>query len=170
MPDHSRRENWSESVENRNHRGFSMVSLVRIAAPLAFAAVALTGCAGDGNHFQTGSLASQPAPEQTQVVTPKITPECAALASQIDGLRKDGTLEKLEKAATGKGATVPVKRDSLAKQAAYNKATADFQAKCGANSVIAQMRQQQAQAATQARVAAEARQPTGGTAPAGNGH
>lgn len=58
-------------------------------------------------------------------------PTCVALANQIDILRKEGNIEKLEQAATGKGASVKVKREALAKQAELNRVNADFQGRCG---------------------------------------
>jgi hypothetical protein len=103
-------------------------------APLA-AALALGACAGDSmpNLFQTASVA--PTAEQTAAATPqrtsRIDPACVTLAGQIDTLRKEGTIERLEKVATGKGDNVQVKRTALAKQTELNKANAEFQTKCG---------------------------------------
>jgi hypothetical protein len=95
---------------------------------MACAAVA-GGCASDGpGLFTTGSL-SEPA----IVTRASADPACVTLASQIDGLRKEGTVERLEKAADGKTATVNVQRASLTKQAQLNKANADFISKCGPN-------------------------------------
>jgi hypothetical protein len=94
---------------------------------MAFAAVA-GGCANDGpGLFTTGSL-SEPAAVVTKA---SMDPACVALASQIDGIRKEGTVERLEKAADGKTTTVNVQRASLTKQAQLNRANADFIAKCG---------------------------------------
>ena len=102
-------------------------------APLS-AAMFLGACAGDSmNLFQTASVT--PPVEQAAAVTPprvsRVDPACVALSNQIDGLRKEGSVERLEKVAAGKGDTVQVKRASVAKQAELNKANADFQAKCG---------------------------------------
>jgi hypothetical protein len=97
-----------------------------LLAALALAAVA-GGCANDSpSFFTTGSL-SEPA----AVTKASLDPACVTLASQIDGLRKEGTVERLEKAADGKTSTVTVQRASLTKQAQLNKANADFIAKCG---------------------------------------
>jgi hypothetical protein len=97
-----------------------------LLAALAFAALA-GGCANDGpGLFTTGSLS-----EQTSMTKTSLDPACVTLASQIDGLRKEGTVERLEKAADGKTSTVTVQRASLTKQAQLNKANADFIAKCG---------------------------------------
>lgn len=85
------------------------------------------GCASDGGGlFTTGSIAEPVA--VTKVAT---DPACVTLTAQIDGLRKEGTVGRLEKAADGKSSTVTVQRASLSKQAQLNKANADFVAKCG---------------------------------------
>ena len=93
----------------------------------AFAATAaLAGCAAD-NALQTASVADQ---KQAQA---KVDPACIALAQQINTLRAEGSVERLEKAAEGKGKSVNVKRTSLATQVELNQANAQFQAKCGPN-------------------------------------
>jgi hypothetical protein len=119
----------------------------------AFAAVSAGGCASDNASLATASVA----PEKV-AAAPKVDPVCVTLASQIDTLRKEGTVERLEKASSGKTANVQVKRASLAKQAELNKANADFQAKCGPQMPKAQTAQAApAQAATaQAATAAPA--------------
>ncbi|MFM9938805.1 MAG: hypothetical protein ACKVP7_04835 [Hyphomicrobiaceae bacterium] len=88
------------------------------------AALALGACSSDG--LLGGATTTAALPEK-----PKVDPACVTLASQIDTLRKDGVADRVAEAAKGKGATVSVKRDSLAKVAELNKANADFQAKCG---------------------------------------
>ncbi len=103
-----------------------------LLAALAIAALA-GGCAGDGGGlFTTGSI-SEPVP----MAKAAVDPACTTLASQIDGLRKEGTVDRLEKAADGKTSTVSVQRASLSKQAQLNKANADFIAKCGSKSTVA---------------------------------
>ena len=125
---------------------------------LAFTAVA-GGCASDGGGlFTTGSV-SEPA---ALTKTASVDPACTTLASQIDGLRKEGTVDRLEKAADGKSATVSVQRASLNKQAQLNKANADFITKCGPNLPKATMASVAAPAAVAAPVAAA----TAATAPA----
>jgi hypothetical protein len=95
---------------------------------LACAAVA-GGCASDGpGLFATGSVGDAATLTKTSA-----DPACTTLASQIDNLRKEGTVDRLEKAADGKTSTVTVQRASLTKQAQLNKANADFIAKCGPN-------------------------------------
>jgi mRNA-degrading endonuclease toxin of MazEF toxin-antitoxin module len=100
------------------------------------------GCADGNNFLSTASVA----PAATKVAAaPKVDPACVALAGQIDTLRKDAGVERLEKAATGKGANVQVKRATLAKQTELNKANSEFQSKCGPAIPM----QQSAQAAPQ---------------------
>lgn len=90
-------------------------------------ATLLAGCASDGSSFPTGSLAGD---GDKVAAAPKVNPACVELTSRIDTLRKEGSIERLEKASAGKGASVQVKRTSLAKQAELNKAYGEYQAKC----------------------------------------
>lgn len=99
--------------------------LERLAVITAVALLA-AGCANDGTLNTSAIDNSKPGAK-----TAAIDPACQALANQIATLRSEGTPERLEKAAAGKGDTVKVKRDALAKQTELNKANADFQAKCG---------------------------------------
>lgn len=96
-------------------------------APLIVAALIATlglgACSTDG---LLGGTTTSALPEK-----PKVDPACVTLASQIDTLRKEGAADRVAEAAKGKGATVTVKRDSLAKVAELNKANAEFQMKCG---------------------------------------
>lgn len=114
-----------------------MASLFRasIIACVAASGLGLAGCANDGSMsslFPTSAIGAS-AETATAAVAPKIDPACGALAAQIDGLRKEGTIDRLEKVADGKGANVQVQRTALKKQAELNKANADFQAKCAPN-------------------------------------
>ena len=127
-------------------------TLLRLA-PLA-GVLLLGACASDTpSFFQTASVA---APAATQVATAKPSPECVALSSQIEGLRKEGTIERLEKVAAGKGDNVQVKRTAIAKQAELNKANADFQAKCSPRLPAAQQAAASPMAAAAAPVAGQA--------------
>jgi outer membrane murein-binding lipoprotein Lpp len=83
----------------------------------------MCGCANSGFDLSTASVT----PEKTA----KTDPVCASLASEINTLKGDGTIDKLEKAADGKGAKVSVKRTALQKQAELNKAYGQFQTRCG---------------------------------------
>ncbi|HRK18214.1 MAG TPA: hypothetical protein PK970_04595 [Hyphomicrobiaceae bacterium] len=88
----------------------------------------LAGCAADGGFMETGSItpAAQPA-----VKTASIDPQCATLAQQIEQIKTEGTVGRLEKVAEGKSATAVVKRNALQQQAQLNKANAEYIAKCG---------------------------------------
>ncbi|MBL8565645.1 MAG: hypothetical protein JNM89_08015 [Hyphomicrobiaceae bacterium] len=105
-----------------------------LAASTAILLAGLTaGCANDGGLL-AGSLttASVPdAPAAQVAAAPKVDPQCFALMSKIDQLRKEGTPARIEKVATtGKGSTASVKRDSLAKMTELDKANAEFQVRC----------------------------------------
>jgi hypothetical protein len=93
---------------------------------LVLAGVLLAGCAGEGNEnlFTTGSLNSTPtatAPE------PKVDPVCVTLVSRIDGLRKEGIADKIEKAAIKK---YKLTTTDLAKADQLTKASAELQLRC----------------------------------------
>jgi hypothetical protein len=113
-----------------------MASLLRasVLACIAATGITLAGCANDssvGSMFSTGSLSS--ANDTTAALMPKNDPACGTLAAQIEALRKEGTIDRLEKSADGKGANVQVQRVALKKQSDLNKANAEFQAKCAPN-------------------------------------
>jgi hypothetical protein len=104
------------------------IGLVVVATAL------MGGCANSGFDLSTASVT----PDKTAA---KTDPVCASLAGEINTLRGDGTIDKLEKAADGKGAKVSVKRTALQKQAELNKAYGQFQTRCGppvSNQVAAQ--------------------------------
>ena len=106
----------------------------RLLPALALGAL-LAGCASDelGGMFSTASIApaAPAAPAAAAPAAPRVDTACLQLSSQIDQLKKDGTIEKLEKIAAGKTTSVQVKRAAIAKQAELNKANADYIAKCG---------------------------------------
>ena len=94
---------------------------------LVLAGLFLAGCAGEGseNLFTTGSLSNTPtaaaAPE------PKVDPICVSLVSQIDGLRKEGIADKIEKAAAKK---YKLTSADLKKANLLTKASGDLQTRC----------------------------------------
>lgn len=115
-------------VSHLHTAGASNARRTTVAIAIVFAAIA-GGCASDSSSFfTTGSLI-----EPTPVIAPapKPDPACVSLSAQIDALKKEGTVERLEKAADGKTQAVNVQRAALAKQAQLNKLNADFVAKCG---------------------------------------
>jgi hypothetical protein len=96
---------------------FSKVGLVVAAAAL------VCGCSANGGlDLSTASISPQQA---------KADPICVSLASQINSLKADGTIDKLEQAADGKTSKVSIKRTALQKQAELNKAYEQFQTRCG---------------------------------------
>lgn len=100
---------------------------IRMTA-LAAVSMAAAGCSNSATPLSTASVSPD---KPAAIAAPRIDPACATLASQIDNLRAEGSVERLEKAAAGKSSNVQVKRSSLAKQAELNKANAEFQARCG---------------------------------------
>lgn len=110
------------------------LALRRVAIGVSIVVSAATGgCAneGIGGLFSTGAI-SEPAPAAT-VAKANVDPACVSLSAQIDTVRKEGSVERLEKAADGKTAAVNVQRAALAKQSQLNKLNADFIARCGPN-------------------------------------
>jgi hypothetical protein len=91
---------------------------------LLLASIMFAGCAGDGTDglFTTGSLS---APQAT--AASKADPACVTLAASIDGLRKEGIAEKIEKAAAKK---YKMTTADLRKADQLTKSNADFQARC----------------------------------------
>ncbi|HSR80796.1 MAG TPA: hypothetical protein VLL28_08465 [Hyphomicrobiaceae bacterium] len=100
-----------------------MSSMIRAAAKalaLAGVAVALAGCAGEGESiFTTGALGTS--------AEAKLDPMCVTLASRIEALRKEGIAEKIEKAAAKK---YKMTQSDLNKADQLTKANADFQLRC----------------------------------------
>ncbi len=105
---------------------------LRALVPLTMAA-ALAGCANDQPLFGSDLLTTSsitPAVQAAPPPTPRVDPACVALQAKIDGLRQEGTPERVAKVATGKTKTVSIKRASLAKVAELDGANQEFQAKC----------------------------------------
>jgi hypothetical protein len=122
-----------------------MLATLRVPALLVAGTIALAGCAnlegfGGGSEVTTSSVAP----------TPKIDPACVALTSQIDGLRKDGIADKLEKAAAKK---YKLTAADITKADQLNKANAEFQNKCSTLAPRSAGYQPSAPAAAQASVA-----------------
>lgn len=105
-----------------------MTSIVRASSKaLVLAGVLLAGCAGEGNEnmFTTGALGtSQPA---TAAAESKVDPACVALTARIDALRREGVVDKVEKAALKK---YKMTQADLSKADQLNKANGEFQSRC----------------------------------------
>lgn len=102
-----------------------MLATLRVPVFAVISSLALAGCAGTdifgsgAGDVTTSSLAQQQ--------TAKVDPACNTLTAQIDGLRKEGIADKIEKASIKKyKMTTP----DLAKADQLTKANADFQMKC----------------------------------------
>jgi hypothetical protein len=93
---------------------------------LAFAGVALAGCAGEGGEsIFTGSLATaEQSPPKGEA---KIDPVCVTLVARIDTLRREGIPDKIEKAAVKR---YKMTQADLGKLDQLTKANAEFQMRC----------------------------------------
>ena len=103
-----------------------MASVIRASSmALVLAGATLAGCAGDGsdNMFTTGALGTQ----QAAAPEPKVDPLCVTLVSRIEGLRKEGVADKIEKASIKK---YKMTQADLTKADQLTKANAEFQLRC----------------------------------------
>ena len=93
---------------------------------LVLAGLLLAGCAADGsnNLFTTGALGTA---ETAAASEPKVDRACVSLVSRIEGLRKEGVADKIEKAAVKK---YKMTKADLAKADQLTKANAEFQLRC----------------------------------------
>jgi hypothetical protein len=98
------------------------------SAPTAAILVALmaAGCAQDGTLTTSGLNTSSIDQAGAQS---KSDPACLTLAAQIEALNRDGTVDKVSKAAVKK---YTLKTADLAKADELNKANTEFQTKCSA--------------------------------------
>ena len=98
------------------------------SAPTAviFAALIAAGCAQDGT-LTTGGLNTSSIDQAG--AQSKSDPACLTLAAQIEALNRDGTVDKVSKAAAKK---YKLKTEDLAKADELNKANTEFQTKCSA--------------------------------------
>ncbi len=96
-------------------------------AGLAVVAVSAAGCAD--NQSLLGSNSSNLTTSAVTPVAAKVDPACSGLASQIDGLRREGFADKVDK-ATQKKAKVTLTAAETAKVDQLNKANFEFQTKC----------------------------------------
>lgn len=104
-----------------------MTNSISKIAIAAVGALTVAGCAdGSTGLLSTASIGTAPG----TTVAAKADPACVALNSRINALRQDGVAERVEKASTGSGKSVSIKRESLAKMTELDKANAEFQAKC----------------------------------------
>ena len=102
------------------------------ALAAAIGLLGLAGCASDGSSPLTTASVQ---PEKQKVAT--VDPACLALQNRIALLRSEGTIGRVEKAATGKSKTVVIKRAALGKVTELNQANAEFRLRC--SKVPAQM-------------------------------
>ena len=97
---------------------------VKVLAAVLVGSLSLAGCAGDGSLMGPG-ITTQSIEKKS-----KVDPVCVALQARIDQLKSEGTVGRVEKAATGKSKNVVIKRASLGKVAELNQANSEFVARC----------------------------------------
>jgi hypothetical protein len=93
----------------------------------------LAGCSSDSSILGAGFTTQAITPAAAAPVTaaaPKVDPLCSALAARIDTLRKEGVVERAEKASIGKTPSVQVKRQTLSQLAELDRINSEFQSKC----------------------------------------
>lgn len=95
-----------------------MISKFGVPAAMIVIAALAAGCSNMGDSFQTTSALPE---------GPKVDPACQQLAASIDGLKREGVSEKVEKAAARK---YKMTSADLAKAAQLNRANDDFQSRC----------------------------------------
>jgi hypothetical protein len=92
---------------------------------VVFAALLAAGCANDGSL--TNGLSTSSIDSGSTAQASKQDPACMTLAAQIEALNRDGTADKVSKAAAKK---YKLKTEDLAKADELNKANTEFQSKC----------------------------------------
>ena len=95
-----------------------MISRYGVPAAIILIAGLAAGCSSMGDGMETTS--ALPA-------VPRVDPACQQLAASIDGLRREGVSEKVEKAAAKK---YKMTAADLTKAAQLNRANDDFQSRC----------------------------------------
>jgi hypothetical protein len=111
----------------------NMDARLAILTAVSLIAALAAGCANDGGAIGSSlTTSSVDASQQAKLTAQqaKVDPACIQLSARIDTLRKEGFVERVEKASSGKSQTVQVKRASLAKMSELDKANAEFQTKC----------------------------------------
>jgi len=103
-----------------------MLARTFIFASAAAATALLAGCA-DGSSLFNSSSSNLTTSSVAPAAAPKVDPVCISLASQIDGLRKEGIADKIEQASLKK---YKMTTAELVKADQLNKANLDFQSKC----------------------------------------
>lgn len=96
---------------------------------IGFAAATLGGCANDPG-LTTASVVKPPVP------TAVVDPQCATLRDQIAAVQGEGTVGRVEQAATGGTKTVVIKRGALAKVAELNRLNSEYRSKCSNPSLL----------------------------------
>jgi hypothetical protein len=103
-----------------------MAIITRVSSmTFALAGVLFAGCAGEGNGniFTTGAIGGQ----SQMAAASEVDPVCVTLGARIDGLRREGIADKIEKASLKK---YKMTQADLSKADQLTKANAEFQMRC----------------------------------------
>ena len=104
-----------------------MYSNLRVGALVLVGSLALAGCSGGLDIFNSGGSSDVSTSSVVPAQAQRVDPACGNLAVEIDTLRREGVADKIEKAAAKKYKMTAV---DLTKANQLNKANAEFQAKC----------------------------------------
>lgn len=107
-----------------------MLATLRVPLFVLMGSISLAACSSGGDLFgsSTSSDVTTSSLSQAQVAQgQRIDPACGSLAAEIDGLRRDGIAEKVDRAAAKK---YRMTQTDLSKASQLNKLNADYQEKC----------------------------------------
>lgn len=106
-----------------------MLATLRVPLFVLIGSFSLAACSSGGDLFglsNSGDVTTSSI-TQAQVQGQKVDPICGSLAADIDGLRRDGIAEKVDRAAVKK---YKMTTTDLSKASQLNKLNADYQEKC----------------------------------------
>jgi hypothetical protein len=106
-----------------------MLATLRVPLIVLFGSLSLAACSSGGDLFgsSNSSDVTTSSLTQAQAQGQKVDPICGTLAAEIDGLRRDGIAEKVDRAAAKK---YKMTQNDLTKANQLNKLNADYQEKC----------------------------------------
>lgn len=107
-----------------------MLATLRVPLIILVGSFSLAACSSGGDLFGSSSssdVTTSSLNEARVAQGQKVDPACGNLAAEIDGLRRDGIAEKVDKAAAKQYKMKPA---DLTKASQLNKLNADFQERC----------------------------------------
>jgi hypothetical protein len=110
-----------------------MLATLRVPLFVLIGSMTLAACSGGSDLFGSSSAGDVTtssvgqAQQAQQAQGQKVDPACGSLAADIDGLRRDGIAEKVDRAAAKK---YRMTQKDLTKASQLNKLNADYQERC----------------------------------------